>query len=40
MSGKRIHKVTYHGGELFALVEAVMPDEAVALAKAHRAVAD
>ena len=36
MSGKRVWNVSYHGGELFALVEAATPDEAVEIAKAHR----
>ncbi len=32
----RVYKVSYHARELFALVEAATPDEAVAIAKAHR----
>lgn len=32
----RIWKVSYHAGELFALVEAATLDEAVEIAKAHR----
>ena len=31
-----IWRISYHGGEMFALVEAAMPDEAVEIAKAHR----
>ncbi len=33
---KPIFKVSYHGGELFALVVAATPDEAVEIARAHR----
>ena len=36
MDGKRIYKVSYHQGSLFALVETDSPDEAVEIARAHR----
>ncbi len=36
MSGKRIWKVSYHGGNLSALVETATPARAVEIAKAHR----
>lgn len=36
MDGKRIYKMNFHNGELFSLVEAAGPDEAVEIAKAHR----
>ena len=34
--GMTLWKVSYHGGEMFALVEAATPDAAVEIAKAHR----
>ncbi len=34
--GKRIYKVRYHGGSMFALVMAEAPERAVEIAKAHR----
>ncbi len=36
MDGATIWKVSYHSGEMFALVEAATPDAAVEIAKAHR----
>ncbi len=36
MDGKRVWKVSYHGGELFALVEAATSDAAVEIARTHR----
>ncbi len=34
--GKRIYKVSYHGGSMCALVMAETPERAVEIAKAHR----
>ncbi len=34
--GARIYKVSYHGGSMFALVEAKTPERAVEIARAHR----
>ncbi len=36
MSGKRIFKVSYHGGNLYALVETDLAQRAIDIAKAHR----
>ena len=36
MSGKQVFKVSYRDGELFSLVEAAAPDEAVAIARSSR----
>ena len=34
--GKRIYKVSYHGGSMCALVETETPERAAVIAKAHR----